>query len=337
MNKFFFLLLFFISCSEKQKFDLPDLLSGEYPLLFDTSQKIFLQNNINIIMQLRVNTKGDTLLCAALIENQTLNPIKINPYNLQITTSKNTRFDIVWSNLQQHTIKAKSVDTLLFKFSPINNLNLYKKTDYKGDLDSIYYLTPSFIDNTNFDEIIKFSLSTSLYQKYKKNYSKENSIKTFKIKDSELLKNELSSTIKVINSIKKENKSNDASLLNNTITIEGYSIELNFYNLDSNLYLNAKFINHGKDFLKLDPSKFIIKIKNKFISPQIVSVLNSVSSIDNNYYLVKGGRLEMKLKYNNVISNEFSLLNDGINFVTGNDVFFPKPLQFIIETLPVKE
>jgi len=331
-----------ISCTGKKRFNLNGTVAKQYPVSFLSSQPSIYDHKIYCNIELRAKPNGDTILFASFIENNSNDTITINPGDLQIETSKNIRSDVTWYVKNKLVIHPKSVDTSFFMFSPFNNLTLFNRIDYNGDMDSVYYITINFIhkyyNQKLFGERIKFSLDKENYNKYINQYALEKKIKLYRIKKQDTLKEKLISNVKEQNKIRhKKNGSNNVEISSSDIMIEGAVIRLNFYSLDSDLFLQGKIINHGENVIKLNPLLLTLKVRDKIINPHILSILNSVSPLDTvNYYIIRGGRLEMKLKYDSSANPEFSLLNKGLIFQDINKEVFPEPLYFVEDTISFK-
>ncbi len=264
--------------------------------------------------------------------------VKINQGEVQIATADGIRSDLLLYDSQKFSIAPKSTDTLLFKFLPINNLILYDRIGFYGDMDSVYTIALNFMHTskgeTLFSESIRFSLDKDTYSVYEEKYARENSIQLLAIKDKMQLKGELTSHITAINAVRNNKESsNNVEVSTNMIMIEGTIVRLSFYYLDSVLFLQAKVVNHGTKELNIKPASFLVKAGENLIKPQILSIRNSMPSQNiDNQRIIKSGRFEMEVKYEGVNTSDLALLLNDLVFYDINKALFPKPVLFVVDS-----
>lgn len=328
------LILLLVCCHSKSSFRSSNSLMVKYPMLFNDSQPILSDTNVKCSVQLRSSRTGDTLLFAIDIMNRSADTLKINPGELQIATPDNSRSDLAWFDPAKLVVFPNSIQTMLFKFSPVNNLAIFNETNYKGDLDSVYYIKMNFIHQGNkqvFGELLKFSVNKVSYKKYRQNYALNNTIKIFELKNKGELEQAVALSAKASDlNARKPNKNAAVFISNGDLTIYHVLISLKVFTVNARLFLKAKIVNSAKYELKLNPSQFIIKTANGSFDPGIVSVSNTFSVKDptNNYHIVTGGRLELTLNYTGFHDHYFSLSNKGIAFMDTTKKLIPRPLNF---------
>lgn len=331
-----------ISCSEKRDFKTNEATSVKFPILFKSTQSYLSDKKVNISFQLRAKQSGDTLLFATCIENNSNDTLKLNPGELQIETQKNIRSDVAIYDDKKLNIFPKTADTFQFVFTPVNNLTLHNSINYNGDMDSVYYLNLDFIYNNNnrisFGEKVKFYLDNDIYTKFCKQFAKNERIALYQINNKDNLKKKLTAYLEKLNLIRnKIDDSNSLQISETDMLIGGIVIKINFYHLDSALYLKVKIINHGENVLIINPSQLSINDNNKVTSPQILSVHNSVQiKTKNGYPIIKGGRLELETKYAKFDTAGFSLTLFGLTYSDIKKEVFPEPIYFVTDTIKPK-
>ncbi len=224
----------------------------------------------------------------------------------------------------------------------MNNIVLYNRIGFRGDIDSVYYTTINFLHKGNvnepfFEGKIKFSLDKNIYKEYIEDYGKDKRLVLFDFKNKDELKQSLISNITAINAIRNNKGSNNVEISESIIMIEGTVVKLNFYSLDSVLFLQVKIVNHGVHELNLKPSLFLVRAGDSLVKPQIISVVNSIpSDSSDSYNIMRSGRLEMMLKYEGIDAKEILLMSKGLTFYDGGKALFSKPVVFAKDTVPLQ-
>lgn len=319
------------SCSRKSSFQLKEEHALQFPLVFSTNQSFVSAGKINFDYELRAKETGDTLLFALRVQNNSKDTIKINPGELQIETQNSYRSDVIWYEQEKLTILPKTTVTLLFKFTPVNNLALFTRINYPGDMDSVYYFNLNCAYKNNrkimMEDKLKFSLEENAYTRYYNQFAKNKKVSLYQIKNRDEVKSDIEKSGKIINSQSVQISESD-------LLINGVAIKINFFQIDSALYLKARILNHSETMLVINPEKFIVNKNDKVLNPTILLVRNSVSAKENGFYpIIKGGRLELDCKYPKAGKGEFSLSNQGLIYNESKKVVFPEPLSFISDTL----
>jgi len=322
-----------ICCHRKSGFRLSNSLIVKYPGLFDVSQPFVSDTDVSCNVQLRSSKKGDTLLFAVSITNRSNDSLKIHPGEIQIATPDKGRSDLAWFDPAKLVVNPNSSETILVKFSPLNSLAIFNETNYKGDMDSVYYIEMNFIHRGNkqvFGQLLKFSFNEVSYKKYQKNYALNKTIKKFELKNKDELEKAILLNAKAININARKNNNVAVFVSNGDLTIDHVLISFKLFKLNGRIFLQAKIVNDGKSELKLNPSQFIIKANNSSFDPELISVSNTFSIKDptNNYHIVTGGRLELTLNYVNLHTHNFSLSNRGITFMDTTKKLIPRLLNF---------
>jgi hypothetical protein len=326
-----------VSCKRNKVFEAGSSLKKQYPLLFSSTQSTITDGNIICNMQLRANTIGDTLLFAMLVDNYSDDSLKVDPYELQIATGKSVRSDIAWADLKNVAIAPNSTDTLLFKFAPVNDPALFSRINRTGDMDSVYNIALNFIHKNNgqnvLGEDVRFSLNKATYDNYKAKYAQPRKIILFKFNSPDKIKQQLATNLELLDQERKDSKRTDnVDITAGEMLIQGVSVKMSFYGLDSTLYLNFRLINHGGYTLMVDPSQFIIDVDGKPITPQVRVAADSPPQ-RSTYTIRTSERLELNLKYPHINPRQFSLLNKAILFPDTKKELFPMPLGFVVDTL----
>ena len=324
-----FLCLF--SCSKTKRYAPDAATVKRYPLLFNSSASLISDQGVSADFQLRAKQKGDTLLFAGSIANESGDTLKINPGDLQIETAKGIRTDVSWGDAKKLIVPPNSIDTVKFCFAPLNNLNLHERINYNGDMDSVYYIGFNFVHQKKpeslFGQRLHFSLNKSSYAYYKDHFAIEKSISIFQLKNKDSVKSSLTQAI--FNSGHVKNPGSDVQVDLHDIIIKGTVIRLNFYSVDSVLFLQAKIINHSQNSLTINPFGLRLSTANKILSPQMVTVYSAVYSKGHISYNVAGGdRLEFKIKYGPLNSQGFSLLSSGITYQNDHQQALPVPIAY---------
>lgn len=325
-----------ISCSKKKDFTVDAAIAQQYPMLFNASPAVISDSGITCAMQLRANAAGDTLFCATLINNSSNDTLRINPYDLQIANKKGIRSDVVWANLKKQVIAPNSSDTVTFKFAPVNNTALFNRTGYRGDMDSIYTITSNFIHINKgqnfFGQSVKFSMEPGVYQKYVSAYAKEKRMRLFKWRDEGSIKRDLITNLKLLNSQWHDKDPSDSvQIAMNDIIAERTLIKLSFFTIDTTLFLNAAIINHGQHALLIEPKQFLIKIGDKMVSPQIISISEAPVTGTTGVLVKSGDRFRIQLAYRNINSTGFSSVNNGIIFKDIGKKLFAQPVDLVLD------
>jgi hypothetical protein len=325
-----------ISCGKKKNFGLDKAIIKEYPVLFTTSQPMVSDAHVSCRMQLRSSLAGDTLFFAALVDNSSADTLKVNPYGLQLTTSKNYRSDVARADPKNTIIAPGSADTLKFKFTPVNNPLMYSRITYRGDMDSVYTILLNFISRNDkeivFGGNVKFSLDKGQYRRYLSDFAREKKMTLYEVENKALLKQQLLSNLKLLNHQRgKDIPIAQVEIFPGDMLIQGIGVKLNYYQYGSLLFLRAGIINHGGYTLHIRPSQFLINAAGALIKPcQMISSENP--SPKNDYIIRAGERLELNLQYTGISTHRFCMLNTGMVFAENDQALFPKNVAFEADT-----
>jgi hypothetical protein len=308
--------------------------SVKYPLLFKNTETVSIGDGITFYSQLRANASGDSILLLVQIENKTDDTLRMNMTDIQLVASDGIRSGAVIGDVNPLTFLPDQKKLARFYFHPVNNLIMYTRANYTGDLDSSYHITYNYLlgktIRTVTDEQTKFSLPTSLYKQYVSAFAKEHKIKLFQFNKRENLKMQLEETLQNKNFSPLYRHAMMVQVSKNEVLIDGTLIHLNFYSLDSMLYLQARIVNHGEHSLVVEPDIFMVNDQHLKVKALEISVEGSGTIQDGKLYLVPGGaRLSFECKFKTNARDGFSLsIMDAIHFHKRMQKIFIKPFEF---------
>lgn len=233
---------------------------------YSAEEKSFHDDGILYHAKLLADPKIQELRLNLVAYNSTNNAKEISLANWEVITPNKMRRT---ANLDSSLVNIKPNETISFslRFLPVNNLKIFKLTEYKGDLHTKYQVKLNI-------KTIQFHIKEE-HKKLLTKYSKNNNFEIYTL----------------TNKVTKASNSTESEILH-----KGTVINLKFYSLNDSLHGKISVVNHGEEEIILFPKQTFINYSGKIFTPNKNWWQGGVIHNDT-LYLPKGKRFWQKVNF----------------------------------------
>jgi hypothetical protein len=312
MNRYKFLLFglsicIFSSCttnvSEENTFD-PNAAG------YQVNLKKIVQGDIEVETSLKDDLPNGELILLMTIKNNSGDAISIDYPNCGLSVNVERVVVPEFRKSFKAEIPDGAQEDYEIYFYPINTLDFYYNTDYRGDMKQSYSLKLDFIrdkhQNQLMDKVFTYQLSDTAYQNYLNTYARERHMQIFAFESDTTFVEKQTNYLKKILPEKKlqddDQPQNEGDFIfaeNPGITVNKRLVKVNAYRYKDTLVVNMRMVNQDANSLKVLRSKCNINALGRVYSPasHFSDSFESGHLPDSTYIFKPGTRLHLLLKY----------------------------------------
>jgi hypothetical protein len=319
----------FTGCSKNQHDELDDFLndgraaSQEYQVYPNKVEK----NGIHVATKLQSDLAKGELVLHMKIKNDSDKDIVVDCINAGMNVDDQRV--VIPEILKEFktTISSGGEEDYQIYYHPINSIDLYNRSHYRGDMKQAYSLDLNFISDGNGNQLMDarlvFKLSDGAYHSYLSANAREKYMQIYNFD----FKNEVfdSEEGKYLKKVLNDDSKSDFAIfsIDPAITINRMIFNINNYKENDTLIVDMRFLNEDSRSLKVIPAECLVKISGKTYRPlnHFSDSFESGRLPDSSYIFKPGTRLHLRLKYNVPAETEtWELSRDWLLIKTGNDL-----------------
>jgi hypothetical protein len=276
---------------------------------YQINQNKIEQGDVLVEASLKDNLEKGELMLALNIKNNSGNSISVDYTSCSLTIDAERVVVPMPKGTFKNELADGTEEHYEIDYYPINTLDFYYRTDYRGDMKKYYGLKLDFITdkhgNQLLDKSFEFQLSDSAYHDYLNTYAREKYMQISEFDVEETFATEQKAYLKKILPDQKPSDSNQAgaqefiSAMNPVLTINKRLINFSSYKYKDTLSVSMRLLNQDANVLKVLIDQCKVKASGNSYSPlsHFSDSFESGHFPDNTYLFKSGTRLHLLLKY----------------------------------------
>jgi hypothetical protein len=230
------------------------------------------------------------------------------------------------------TIPSDDEENYEISFRPINSLDFYNNTEYRGDMKQQYSVDVNFITDYTGQKVVSqrvvLALPDTTYQRYLQQYGREQFMRifAFDFQSEKFDFQEAKYLNKILGAVHADgvNEAHSRAIysINPAIMIDRMIVNIFSYQEKDTLIVNMRMLNEDSYRLKIIPSKCVVKLAGQQVKPSshFSDTFDEGHFPDSAYIFKPGTRLHLQLKYcvpekfeSLTMDNDWLLVNTGVN------------------------
>jgi hypothetical protein len=282
------------------------------------------EENVEIYTALKDDLENGELILLLKVKNNSEEKIRVDYLNCSLSIDAERVVIPEIKGTFKSELAPGEEERYEITYHPINTVDFYFRSDYRGDMRQQYSLKLDFIVDDQGKQIIgkeiTFKLSDAAYQNYISRYAREQHMQIFDFDfDSEVFASQQLDYLKNLLPVQNGTPEHSVLAITPSITINQVIINSLCYQYKDTLMVNMRMLNQGSHNIQVSLENSTVKI-----SDQTFSANNHFSDSfvngrlpDSTYIVKPGTRLHLLLKYHVPfkvdrweLSNNFILLHD---------------------------
>jgi hypothetical protein len=268
------------------------------------------QQSVRVVAKMQSDLLRGELVLAMRIKNNSRESIKVDYTNCALNIDKERVVVPEVARPYKSIIPYDDSEEYEIHFHPINSIEFFNGTSYRGDMKQQYSLDLNFITGGNGKEIFKdkivFQLTDSVYQNYLRDHARQQAmhIFTFDFDSATFDDHEVSHLDKISFQNKTPDETAETILpvvysLNPAMTINRMIFNIYAYKAKDTLIVYMRMLNEDSYPLKVIPKNCCAKISGVVYEPiDIFSDSFKGGRLPDDAYIFRSGtRLHLRLKY----------------------------------------
>jgi hypothetical protein len=280
------------------------------PSGYHTSTKTFEGQGALVTLKTRTDLQKGVLVLMMNVKNNSSRSIIVDYMNCVLNLDEGHVVVPRVLRFYKSTIPYDDEESYEIYFDPINSIEFYDNTGYRGDMKQQYRLDLNFIVDGNGQKLVNervvFSLADSSYQNYLNHYAREKSMQvfsfnfnsnTFDLQEGQHLHKIFSDRA----SVKRDQEEASAAIysISPAITINRMIFNVFSYKEKDTLVVNMRMLHEDLHPLKIIPSGCTVSISGMMFHPSdyFSDTFDEGKLLDSTYIFKPGTRLHLQLKY----------------------------------------
>lgn len=311
MNPYKFLLIsltlmFFAGCTvrsndQERGSDAADRLN---PQSYQATPAKINEQDIEIITFLKDDMEKGELIMSMNVKNNSGKKILVNYTNCGLSVDAERVVVPQTTKTFKTELARGEEESYEISYYPINTVDFYLKTDYRGDMKQQYNLNLDFITDSKGKQLLHknftFTLSDHAYQSYIAKYAREKHMQIFDFDfDGEAFAAKQRGYLTKILPVKSHQTGHSVFAINPSVTINQLIINTLPYKYNDTLMVNIRMLNQDSRSLKILLSNSTIKAMDETysLSNHFSDSFENGRLPDSIYIFKPGTRLHLLLKY----------------------------------------
>lgn len=298
------ILFCFPSCLQQESQEVEKLSSSSLPA-YELLGKPVVPPGISLALSARpLPESGDQLQLRMIWKNSRKEPIFINSTAATLLSQEGWRTSPELAASEPVRLLPGATDTILLRYKPISNMQLYRLTGTRGALAKIYRLPLFFVEdaqgNALLNNTLNLQLPDSLYQQYLRVAGEAQPIKLYKLQPDRRREEQLTERLQKL--FRDSGHSGGARIMEEEVFMAGLNLRVGVFEKNDTITMSLRMVNHSPFPLYLTPSWLGLK-----------ELVPSEKMNEQPVHLKKGERFTLLKKYKKQQeSNSLWLTLEGI-------------------------